>query len=147
MPFLGDLLLQTDVQLSTQGPPFARPGPWPETGQRTANLYLHPQNRIQQPRKPLVHLLAAQRVHVLHPGDAGVYQARRAQDAEMVGHARFRAAAVERGAAGFARAVELADDVEPDRIAQRVQRVLDGDVGKIGMRIIPHAHPYSRPGL
>lgn len=80
---------------------------------------------------------------MLHAGYPRVHQPGAAQHAEMVGHARFRAAAVERGTARFAVAGELADDVEPHRIAQRVEQMLDRNVGKVGMGIIPHAPLYS----
>lgn len=121
------------------------PEPARAAGKQATRIQVHsgsgllPENGIQQSRKPRVEFGAPQGILMDRAGDASLHKACLAQDPEVVGHARFGAAAVELPAGGFGHMCQLQHDLQAQRIAQRVEHALESKV--LGRRMIKYGHP------
>src|ERR1700712_4084228 len=80
---------------------------------------------VEQAWEGCIERLPAERVHVGDALGAGMHETRIAQHPELVRHGRFRAAAIEGGAAALALAGKLQHDAEPNRVTQRVENFLE----------------------
>ena len=82
------------------------------------------ENRLKQAWKTRIEFADAQRVLVHGAGGARVDQTGIAQDTEMVRHARLGPAAVEFATGGGFHAREVANDLQPRGIAERMKNAL-----------------------
>ena len=93
--------------------------------------------------KPAVEFVAAQGVDLLKPLINKKKKARVAQHPEMVRHAGLRPAAVEGGTGRRAFSIEPLDDFQANRIAQRVEHILEPDVLDRWVSIGAHAQSLA----
>jgi len=96
------------------------------------------QHRIHQPRKTRIELVQAQAVLVIGAFGLRMHQPRIAQDAEVVGHARFGAAAVQLAAGGHFHARQVLHDFQADGVAERVENPLERQL--VGGRVLVRSH-------